>query len=326
MTKTKEQKKKVFITIIVLLVIFLPLSICSFTLHILDEKNPRHKVIENPNHEFFWDNKLYFYSLSGNLLGTYECLNPDGICDYASNFDDDKLYAIDYHESIDAKIGLINNRYTFLVDAPSPALAKPILYDVVNNRIFTTYYSVKNYGIGIENDLFIVGNDNLKYGVLSLQGDPQVKVKFDYDYIGIANLLNEDENKIMSDLFVGYRDKFWFLLDMNGAVLTSAIEKEIVNYNGKHIIVKDNVGYDVVDYEDNIVLPNGPYQKISFTGKYLNILDTEDNFYVYDISLEQAITTPQHVKTTDKITSKLNEKGNLDVILNEKIIETVEFS
>ncbi|MCI8575046.1 MAG: hypothetical protein HFI09_01095 [Bacilli bacterium] len=326
MTQTKEQKKKVLITIIVLLSIFLPLSICSLTLHILDEKNPRHKIIENPSHEFKFNNKLYFYSSSGTLLGTYECQNSDGICDYASNFDDDKLYAVDYYQSDDAKIGMINNRYSFLIDAKDTTSAKPFLYDFINNRIYTTYYSVKNYGIGIENDLFIVGNDNLKYGVLSLQGEPQVKVKFDYDYIGIANLLNEDENKIMSDLFIGYRDKFWFLLDMNGAVLTSAIRNEIVNYNGKHIIVKENMGYNVVDYEDNPVLANGPYKKLSFTGKYLNILDQDDNFYVYDIASESVITNSQKVKSTDQITSKLNEKGALEVILNEKVIETVEIS
>jgi hypothetical protein len=326
MIQTKERKKKVFITIIVLLVIFLPLTICSLTLRILDEKNPRHKIIENPEHEFKFNNKLYFYSSSGTLLGTYDCQNPDAFCDYASNFDDDKLYGVDYHQSEDAKIGLINNRYAFLIDAENKTNSKPFLYDVQNNRIYTTYYSVKNYGIGIENDLFIVGNDNLKYGVLSLQTEPLIKVKFDYDYLGIANLLNEDENKIMSDLFIGYRDKFWFLLDMNGAVLTSAIKKEIVSYNGKHIIVKDDQGYDVVDYEDNIVLLDGPYQKLSFTGKYLNILDQDSNFYVYDITTEKTLTNPQKVKTTDKITSQMNDSGNLEVILNEKVIETVEIS
>lgn len=326
MTQNKEQKKKVLTVIIVLLVIFIPLSVCSFVLHKLDEQNPRHKVIENPNHEFKYNGKLYFYNVSGNLLGTYECKNIEGICDYATSFEDDKLYSIDSYKSPDTKINIINNRYAFLIDASDTKNAKPFLFDISNNRIYTTYTSVKNYGIGIENDLFIVGNDALKYGVLSLQGDPQVKVKFDFDFIGIANLLNEDENKIMSDLLVGYRDQFWFLLDMNGAILTSAISKEIVSYNGKHIIVKDNNGYEVVDYEDKIIVSNGPYKNLSFTGKFVNITDNFNNFYVYDISTESAITTNILVKITDKVSSQINQNGKLEVIKNGKVIETVEIS
>lgn len=324
MQQTKH-KKGVLITIIVLLCIFLPLSVCSFVLHKLDEKNPRHKVIENPNHEFQYEGKLYFYSVSGNLIGTYECKNQN-LCDYASSFNDDKLYSIDYHQSEDAKIPIINNRYAFLVDSESVNGVKPFLYDIPNQRILTTYSSVKNYGVGIENDLFIVGNDALKYGVLSLQGDPQVKVKFEYDFIGIANLFNEDENKIMSDLLVGFKDQYWFLLDMNGAVLSSAITKEIVSYNGKNIIVKDDSGYQIVNYEDQIVIPNGPYKHLSFTGKYVNITDMQNNFYVYDITTESQITTSQPLKTNDNITSRINEDGKLEVLLNEKIIETVEIS
>lgn len=326
MLETKEQKKKVFITIIVLLCIFLPLSICSFILHKMDEKNPRHKLLDNPSHELKYNGKLYFYGTSGTLLGTYECKNKDGICDYANNFEDDKLYALDYHKSENGKVGLINNRYAFLIDAETENNAKPFLYDISLNRILTTYTSVKNYGIGIENELFIVGNDALKYGVLSLQGDPQVKVKFDFDFLGIANLLNEDENKMMSDLFVGYRDKSWFLLDMNGAILSSAIKEEIVSYNGKNIIIKNGNDYDVIDYEDNIVLSGGPYTKLSFTGKYVNILDQNNEFYVYDISTERTISHPQKVRNTDIITSKINDSGKLEVILNEKVIETVEIS
>lgn len=326
MLETKEQKKKVFITIIVLLCIFLPLSICSFILHKMDEKNPRHKLLDNPSHEFKYNGKLYFYGSSGTLLGTYECKNKDAICDYATNFEDDKLYAVDYHQSENAKISIINNRYAFLVDADSENNAKPFLYDIPGNRAYTTYTSVKNYGIGIENDLFIVGNDTLKYGVLSLQGEPQVKVKFDFDFIGIANLLNEEEEKIMSDLLIGYRDQSWFLLDMNGAILSSAIKEQIVSYNGKNIIVKTDAGYEVVDYEDNLALSGGPYTKLSFTGKYVNIIDQNNDFYVFDLSTETEITRPQRVRSTDNITSRINESGKLEVILNEKVIETVAIS
>jgi len=323
MTTNKDHQKGVFVTIIVLLVIFLPLSVFSFVLHLMNEPDAETKQPDNPTHQFQYNGSLYFYNLAGVLIGKYDCQNKNGVCDYATSSTDDKLYSVDYYPNEDAKITSINNRYAFLVDSESLSTAKPFLYDIVNGRIITTYSSVKNYGLGIENDLFIVGNDSLKYGVLSLKQDPVVKVKFDFDYLGIANFINDDENKLMSDFFVGYKDKTWVLLDMNGAILTDALSREIVSYNGKNIITKDDSGYYLVDYQDNILLPNGPFQKLSFTGKYLNIYDFNQQFYVYDIVSSNNISTPITIRSSDKVSSRINEVGNLEVIQNEKIVETI---
>ncbi len=324
MIVNKKQKKGVFITIIVLLIIFLPLSIVSFTLHKMDEKNPRHPVVDNPSHEFLYNGKLYFYNKNGSLLGTYECKNPNGICDYATSSNDDALYAVDVYPNEETKIPVVNDRYVFLVDGPDNT-ARPFVYDLVQNRtIISSYTSVKNYGIGIEHNLFIVGNNSLKYGVLSLEQDPYLSIEFEYDYIGLANLVNEEEEKLMSDFFVGYKDRFWFLLDMNGAVLTTAIADKIVSYNGQNIIIKTNDGYELINYQNEIVLPNGPYKKLSFTGRFLNILDNDNTFYVYDLADSVRISLPQTVRNSDRITSRINEDGKLEVVLNERVIETVE--
>ncbi len=290
----------------------------------MDEKNPRHPVIDNPNHEFLYNGKLYFYNTTGKLLGTYSCKNPDGICDYATSTTDDNLYSLDYYPNTEAKIPIIHDRYAFLVDGENKN-ASPFLYDIIDSRIvISSYSSVKNYGIGIENDTFIVGNENLKYGVLSLKEEPYIPIKFDYDYIGTANILDEEENKLMGDFFAVYKDHFWYLLDANGATLTTAIKNEIVTYNGQNIIVKSDNGYDLIDYQDNIILQTGPFQKLSFTGRYLNVLEKDNTFYVYDIAASSMITTPQTIRLNDKITSRINDKGKLEVVLNEKVIETVE--
>ncbi|MCI8394063.1 MAG: hypothetical protein HFH86_01100 [Bacilli bacterium] len=322
-----NQKKGVFITIIVLLIIFLPLSVCSFVLHLMNENKPKEKILNNPTKQFQFNNSLYFYSSLGNLLRIYECQNPTGLCDYATSKTNDQKYALDYYQQDEPqKIELIKERYAFLVDAETEENAKPFLYDVTTDHKYTSYASVKNYGIGIENDLFIVENETGKFGLLSLKENPTLKIKFEYDFLGLANFKNDDEEKLMSDFFVGLKDNAWFLLDMNGAVLTEAITSEIVSFNGKNIIVKTKDGYYLTDYQNNMVLSNGPFQNLFFTGKYLNILEKDNQFYIYDITSSSIISKTITVLPNDKITSKINENGNLDIIVNQKIVDTIALS
>ena len=130
----------------------------------------------------------------------------------------------------------------------------------------------------------------------------------------------------MSDFFVGKKDSDWYLIDGNGATLTSVIDREIVTYNGKNIIVNDINGYELIDYKNMEVLENGPFEHLSFTGKYLNILTNTYEFYVYDLTKKEPISKTHDVKPTDSITSRINRDGKLEVVLNEKVVETVAIS
>lgn len=323
--KREDHKKGVLITIIVLLVIFLPLSVLSYALHKMDENNNEKKHEENPSHELYYQGKLYFYDKDENLLGTYTCQNDELHCKIASNTIDDEIYALDYYQDENLDLNIIKDRYVFLNDSMAE-IAPIILYDIKRNRTMATYNSVKNYGIGIEGSLFIIGDRDFNYGVLSLETDPIITIPFDYSFLGIANLLNEDENKIMNDLFVGKKDEQWYLLDPNGAVLTEPIEKEIVSYNGQSIITKDINGYSLVDYNNQNILENTRYNNLSFTGKYLNILDTNNDFYIYDIINKRNISNPIHVMSTDQVTSRINQNGMLEIIRNNEVVQTLSIS
>ncbi len=323
--KKEEPRKGVFITIVVLLVIFLPLSVVSFVLYIQYGDTIDKKSEENPNHEFFYNNQLYFYNKEDTLLGKYVCKNSSSACGLASSVLDDHLYSLDYYKSTELEMDIINDRYVFLIDDTNLTDAKPFLYDILNERIMTTYSSVKNYGIGIEDDLFVVADANLKYAVLSLAEEPKIVVPFDYDFLGIANLVNQDKNKIMKDLFVGYKEGKWYLVDPSGAVLTVPINDEIVSYNGQSIITKHIDGFSLVNYRNINILPNEVYQKLSFTGKYLNILEESNEFYVFDLSSNASLMDPIVVKETDQITTRISD-DKLEVILNDEVVKTLSIS
>lgn len=317
---TQKPRKGVLITIIVLLIIFIPLSICSYALHKMNEKNGFNNRDENINHEFHYQNKLYFYDQADKLIGTYEC--STAFCNYAKSSINDDKYAIDYYKTDKLETNLIQNRYAFLMDAEHDN--QPFLYDIKNKRKTISYQSIKNYGIGIEENNYIVEDENGKFGVLNLESDPKIVVDYEYDFIGLANFINNETNEVMNDLYVVKKDKNWFLIDKTGAILTDPIEKEIASYNGQNIIVKDQLGYYFINYNNEEMLTESPYVFLSFTGKYLNILDQYQDFTVYDVTKKVNLIEPIHVKNTDKISSRINEKGKLEILQNEKIVETVD--
>ena len=323
--QTQTNRKGVLITIIVLLILFIPLSICSFFLH-LQKNNNNQNIDSNPNHEFYHSGKLYFYGLESQLLGTYSCQNEKEKCNLAKNTLEDSKYSLDYYQPEDTLINPIKERYAFIEDKENENESKVIFYDIKNERIMTTYNAVKNYGIGIENDLYIVVDKNGKYGILSLENDPKIVVNFNYDFIGIANFINEDEEKIMNDLMAAYKDGAWYLIDQNGATLTVSIKNEIVTYNGQNIIVKKDNGYQLVNYNNLNMLEEDSYASLSFTGKYLNQLDHYHDFTIVDLNNRKHLIDPIHIKNSDNITSKLNKDGNLDIILNNETINTIPIS
>lgn len=317
-------RKGVLITILVLLVIFAPLSVVSFLLH--KNKPVTNPIVENTNHEFYFEGKLYFYNENNELLGTYTCQSTKENCNYAISKIEDENYSLDSYQTEETRTKIIQNRYAFLEDATTQNEKTPFLYDIPNERIITKYQSINNYGIGIEDNLMIVKNDNNKYGVISLAEEPKVSINLEYDFIGLPNIINEDKNQIMNDLFVGLKEEKWYLLDSKGAILTSPIEREIVSFNGKHIITKEDKDYYLVDYQGKDELDDSPYLMLSFTSKYLNILDGFNDFYVKDLATTKDLIEPIHIKNTDTITSQINEDGDLEIIQNDKVVQTVAIS
>lgn len=65
------------------------------------------------------------------------------------------------------------------------------------------YKSVKNYGIGINNDYYIVMGVTGNYGVIKIDKDEITTVMpFTYEYIALQNDVDLENNKLSTDAFI----------------------------------------------------------------------------------------------------------------------------
>lgn len=322
----KKARKGAFILILVLLLIFLPIT--GYITYLKATGQDKSKPKENINKELFFENQLWFYDEFGTLLGKYECVNPTGICTYALNKNYDYQYSIDYYNSEDeVPIKMIDNRYAFLTDTTDQTNKDVFLYDIVNELSYksASYKNVKNYGVGIENNLVIIESFDGYYGVMQLKDTPKLIIPFQYSFIGLQNELNE-KGEIIADHFIVNKSGKWFIIDQKEAVLTESIQDEIVAFTGQTIITKDSMKfYHLVNYQGEKVIPDQDYIKLSYTGRYLNV--TKANaFYVYDIENNKIVSNEYQVLEKDEFITKINDEGRLEIILNGEVLETITVS
>lgn len=324
-TLNPKIQKGTLITIIILLVVFVGLTAAGFYFHFAG--TPEENIVENPNHEFHYNNALWFYDTDNNLIGTYECETAN--CNFATSYTNDTEYTIDsYQEESTEEINhidtLINNQYVFLTDFENIE-HEAFLYDVKNGVSYksVTYSSVKDYGIGIAENRFIVENSEHKYGVLQIEGLAQLILPFEYDFIGLINTTGEDK-LLLSDYFVVLQDGNWSIVDANGAVLTEQIPEEIVTYNGSYIITVDTLNnYHIVNYQNERVLTED-FLELSFTDRYLNCVTLNRDFYVLDLVSGMPITNTYALLPTDTYNTEINADSDLEVYINNVLEQTID--
>lgn len=309
----KKIEKGALITTIILLVIFVPLSCLSMYFHI--KGTP--KTEENINHEFHFNNKLWFYSSEGTLLGSYNCETEK--CDYANYSSEDQTYSIDSLKFSDTKSSSINDTFAFLTDGTEDIF----LYNFKTNLNFKTnpYKIVNNYNVGIEGSLYIVKNKNDKYGVIELQNNAIPVIPFNYDYIGLKNELDENGH-VIADYFIVKKDDNWLIIDQKEAKLTEDFQEEIISYTGKEIITKNNDYYHLKNYQNENILTDD-FSNLSFTGKYLNCTTLNNEFYVYDVTTNTEISDRYSTDSDTLIKTIINDANNLEIYIDDNLVETV---
>lgn len=315
-----KKNKLTLILIVVLLVLFLPLSISSFILH----KKYTTPVVINPKREFKFENKLYFYR-GNNLLGTYDCENFNDFCDYASTKEEEKKYNLKEPESLGGRLSLINNRFAFLIDSPTSKLneAPVLLYDLTRNNVIGSYKEIKNYGIGLDKDYYIIKNEKDLWGVMTFNDGIELALPFNYEFIGINNSLSEN-GLLNSNIFVAMKDNEWQLLDGKGQELSPVFKSEIYNYDDQTIILKEMTGVKFVNYQGEMIF-NGFYQYIDYNEEnpnYLHVIDYDNNYYIYDLKAKKSITNPHYVSSIHDVRI-VEERGMLRLYINDTLIENV---
>ena len=272
----------------------------------------------NTNKEKFFDNKLWFYTEDGELIGNYECISDD--CDIAKNTVTDGTYKKTFINSTDY-VKVIQDRYAFITDD-----GITFLYDIKTKSAYktTTYKEVKDYGQGLTNDNIILADMDGNYGVMSFLNMPHMLIPFTdkYSFLGLS--YEESTDLLNSDYYIALKDGNWNIIDTNDATLTANITEPIVAFNGDVIIIEtlnnDNV---LIDYNNDEKL-DIHFKKLSFTGKYLNCTTNDDTFYVYDLMNKKVISDTFSLAGNEGKT--VLEETNLKVYVGNSLRQTIKLS
>ncbi len=321
MTSPKIQKAS-FITIIVLLVLFVPITGYSIFLKITTAPIPL--ANQNTSHQMFYDGKLWFYSAAGEILGTYACEHT--YCSYGVSYENDGSYALNYFNSEESSfLPIINDQFVFIHDSDDLEGHEVFLYDIKSEVAYKNmpYASIKNYQVGLENNLFIAENMDHQFGVLQITFMATPIIPYEYDFIGI---LADDTSDVPlnTDYFVVLSNSEWKIIDQNEAVLTSDIMEPIVTFNGEYIITKLDDVFHIMNYSGLPVMDED-FKYLSFTGRYLNCVNENDEFYLYDFVSESMLGSVHSLKSSDTVRTELKE-DTIEIYINEKIVESVSLT
>ena len=307
-----KYKKGAFIISIVLFVISLPFTVMGIIFH-------RDLVgANNKNHEFHYKDRLYFYDKSGKLINMYNCKYSN--CGYAKETIEDDNYAINYFKLAMDTDKKINDRYALIADY-SDTQKEVIIYDIKNNKELGKYAGYKIYNVGIDKNYIIVKSSSNLYGVIEIKdGVIQAVIPFEYKFIGLTS--KNTNSKISSDKFVVLKDNTWSIITKD-STLASNITSPIVDYNDSSLIVKNQSDkYSLLSLAGTPKL-TGEYKKMSYISKYLEVVDTNNNYYILDSSTLVRVSNSYTVTDESVISSKITTDG-INIVIDNETKEIVE--
>lgn len=309
-----KYKKGALIISIILLIITLPLTVIGIIY------NKEIKNVDNPSKLFHYNNKLYFYSELGDLIGTYECNFKN--CSYAKQTIDDEEYGINYYKSDIDDTKLINNRYAFISDFKEDT-GLINLYDLKDNKSVAMYKSIKNYGVDINNNYYIVAGVTGKYGVIEItNNEVKTRLPFTYDFIGLQDDLDLETNKISSDTFIVKKDNTWYLTDINESIFTEKMINPIVAFDTKTFITK-NDNYNFYNYNGTFRL-NNSYKYLNYISKYIEVEDINNNYYIIDSNTLNVVSNLYSVTDDSVIETTVNDDNKLEIKIDNEVKQTID--
>ncbi|MBE6161642.1 MAG: hypothetical protein E7158_05455 [Firmicutes bacterium] len=313
----EKHKKIAFIISVVLFVLFLPFTVLGIVYHV---KNGDSK---NPNHEFHYNDKLYFYNNANSLIGTYDCNYEN--CGYGEEIIEDETYGINYFKMVGLETkALINNRFAIISDYYAEKDGV-IIYDIINKTKSDTYAGYKIYTVGIANNYVIVKTKDEKYGVLQLNDSIQTVIEPTYEFIGLQNAKDVEQNKIASDLFIVKKENTWNLIDSELNKKTSDFVYPITAFNDNSIIVQNQTGtYSLKNYDGTSKL-SSEYKKIKFLGNYIEVVDQSNNYSILNKDNFTRVSQIYQITDESVIATRINETS-LEIVIDNEVKETIDIS
>ena len=221
------KNKPVLYTIIILLVIFIPLTILGFYY----KEKPISIKDDNTKHFPYYNNSLWFYQ-NDKLISKYACLNSR--CSYNIK-------------------SIINNKYVFIKDGDIL-----YLYDINKGSVYNKYLDCLN-----EDNKYICKSDKNLWGVLNINDEVKEIIPFIYESINLNKnkyIVKKDNKYYLIDennnISIGFTSK---IEDYNNTYIISKEEGRyfIYDYKGNEYLNNYNINnYSLSDNYIGIVLNN----------------------------------------------------------------------
>ncbi len=141
---------------------------------------------------------------------------------------------------------------------------------------------------------------NKKYGVVSLDGDLILPVKYSELSVDTACYFKTKKEK----------DSKSELYSWNGELVIPAVYDYIIPNFGKYLVVRDNEKFGLIDYQNNIILP------IEFHSYYHH--PATDSEYILKNNQKLMLITDEKITQLPYESAYFNRNGTLWVFLNKK--------
>ncbi len=287
-----KKDKPVLIIIIILLIIFVPLSTYGIYLKVTVPEEVKKT------------NDLTFYD-GDTAIGGYECIISG--CNYAKSIGEEETLN-SYKGEEEYVMKVINSSYAFISDNN-----KIILYDILIDTKVTEFNNIKYYDKNNTSNLLFLQNNEGLWGAISLKNF-KVVIPYEYDYLALAN--NMQNNLIDASTIIAKKNNAYFLINDDNEVLSSSYINLITDYND-NILISNNKVYD---YDNNDLLSNIIIKEIIYLENYYVIIDTESNLYVYSKDFTNLITS---IIVPSYTSIEVKDNFNLEVYLDNELYQSL---
>ncbi len=266
-------------------------------------------------------NEILEFTVGNVKIGEYTCTSG-GYCTVAPETIDDKSLDFYNDSSID-KLEVMNNKYAFVLDGKDLTTTDIKIHDLINNTTIGEYQQIKNYTVGIEDNILIVKKSGY-WGLIKLtETGIEELIPNQYDYIGLHNVMNNDQQLINDEFLVLSNDKY-MILNPNGLELSTSFDDEIIAYNGNYLITKNNE-FSLYDYRGNELLIDIRAENIILLGRYAAVYDQEEKeVKIIEISSE-TVSSSYEYSEINEITIEI-QNGIANVISEGEIIDQIRLS
>ncbi len=252
------------------------------------------KLSKRTDYLSYYDGVLYIYSDKDktNLLGSYACVNPNVIDSSTSEFNNCAIARESAFLNRDKDIAnmeylpIYNKRYAFIQDNPSVKEEDTIvLWDLKQNSKKATYTGVdagyyskgKVNFVDTANTLVMAKNTSGSYGVVRIEAA---------NVSGIISFKegNEEIRFLKENILTKRKDGTYHLYDLKGQEITnsnSEIKSEIVDYNDKYLLVKNEDVYTVYAMDGKVIGTEQNLKYIELWDKFFVGIDKDDKIYLF---------------------------------------------